>query len=129
VDKDRIMRGALRATAIFNVGGALAFLFPASVGQLAGLPAPETRVYSTLVALFAILFCGAYAWLARQPRIDRPLVAFAALGKSSFFVVVLLLWLSGALPGLAVLTASGDLLFALIFAWWLLEPDGTAVTT
>lgn len=128
VDRDRTIRRALRASVIFNLGGALTFLFPGSLGQLAGLPPPGNRVYPTLVAFFAMLFCGAYAWLARQPRIDRPLVAFAALGKASFFVIVLLFWLAGALPALAVLAASGDLLLALIFAWWLMEPDVVPAT-
>src|SRR5437762_533027 len=77
------MRSALWASVVYNLGGTLLFVFPSSFGRLAGLPVPVPRVYTALLALFVALFGGAYAWLARQPRIDRPLVAMAALGKRS----------------------------------------------
>src|SRR5213596_3171269 len=76
------MRSALWASAVYNLGGTLLFVFPSSLGRLAGLPAPVARVYTALLAVFVALFGGAYAWLARQPRIDRPLVAMAASGRS-----------------------------------------------
>jgi len=120
MDRDRVMRRALSASAFFNLGGALLFAFPASLGQLAGFPAPVPHLYSVFLAFVVALFGGTYAWLARQPRIDRPLVAFSALGKTGFFVAVLACWLLGEVPGRAVLGASGDLAFAAIFAWWLL---------
>ena len=120
MDRDQILRRALRATVVFNLGGALLFAFPESLGQLAGLPAPVPRVYSATLAMLVALFAATYAWLARQPRIDRPLVAFFALGKAGFFAVVLLCWLFGEVPGLALAGAAGDLAFAAIFAWWLL---------
>ena len=116
---DRVIRRALWATAVFNVGGALLFAFPASVGQLAGLPGPVPHVYSAFLAFMVALFAATYAWLARQPRIDRPLVAFAALGKAGFFAVVFACWLLGEVPVRAAVAASGDLAFAAIFVWWL----------
>jgi len=45
-------------------------------------------IYCALLALFVVLFAGAYAWLALQPNINRPLVAFAAIGKAGAFAVV-----------------------------------------
>lgn len=114
------MRYALWASALFNLGGAFLFAFPDSLGQLAGFPGHVPRVYSALLALFVILFGGAYAWLARQPRIDRPLVALAALGKAGAFAVVLAFWVLGDVPVRSVLAMSGDLMFALVFGWWLL---------
>jgi hypothetical protein len=111
------MRRALWASVVYNFGGALLFGFPGSLGHLAGLPAPVPRVYTALLAFFVALFGGAYAWLACQPRIDRPLVAVAALGKV------------GDVPGLGVLAASGDVVFAAIFARWLLgEAAASAVS-
>src|SRR5712691_10417223 len=88
MNRNRLMRRALWASVVFNLGGALLFAFPASFGQLAGLPGPVPHVYTALLALLVALFGGAYAWLACQPCIDRPLVAFAALGKAGFFAVV-----------------------------------------
>jgi hypothetical protein len=119
-DRDVFMRRALWASALFNCGGALLFAFPASLGQLAGLPVPVPRVYSALVVLFVLLFAWLYAWLARQPRIERPLVGLAAVGKASAFATVLLSYLLGDVSLLAVLAMSGDLLLAAVYAWWLL---------
>ena len=122
--RDDLMRYALWASALFNLGGALLFAFPDSLGRLAGFPGDVPRVYSAIVVLFVLLFGGAYAWLAQQPRIDRPLVAVAAIGKASIFVAMAGFWLLGDLPPRAILAVCGDLMFAIVFAWWLL---GSAV--
>jgi hypothetical protein len=119
MDRDRVVRRALRASVVFNLGGALLFLFPESIGQLAGLPTPVPRVYSAALAMLVALFGVTYAWLARQPHIDRPLVTFFTFGKAGFFAVVFVCWLFGEAPAPALLAAVGDLAFAAIFAWWL----------
>ena len=124
MQRDRFMRRTLNVTAIANLGAALMFAFPESLGGLAGLPTPVPTVYSATLAVLVALFGATYAWLARQPVIDRPLVVFSALGKTSFVIVVLLCWLSGQVPFITLLTASGDLVFAGIFAWWLLGERG-----
>ncbi|HYB90759.1 MAG TPA: hypothetical protein VEC38_06925 [Candidatus Binataceae bacterium] len=127
---DRWMRRALWAAAIFNLGGAFLFAFPSSsIGQLAGLSGVVPTIYRALLAMFILLFAAAYAWLARRPRIDRPLVAFSAIGKTAAFVVVAACWLLGDIPGRGVLAGSGDLAFAAFFALWLMsaEPDATSV--
>jgi hypothetical protein len=120
VDRDRFLRGALWVSVPFNLGAALLFVFPASpLGQLAGLPVPVPPIYGTLLAFFVALFGVAYAWLACQPTINRPLVAFAAIGKAGVFAILALFWLFGEAPGRGVLLATGDLILAGIFAWWL----------
>jgi hypothetical protein len=113
------MRGALVASAVFNLGAALIFAFPDSLGQLGGLPTPVPHIYTALLAVFVILFGVAYAWLARQRIIDRPLVGISALGKTAVFTVILVFSIRGDLGGRSALAASGDLVFAAIFAWWL----------
>jgi hypothetical protein len=119
--KDRWVRRALRLSVVFNLGGAFLFAFPSSaLGRLAGLPSSVPRIYCALLAFFVALFGGAYAWLAAQRDIDRPLVAFSAIGKVGAFSTILTFWLAGQTPGRGVLAATGDLLFAGIFAWWLL---------
>jgi len=123
MDRDPFMRRALWASVVFNFGGMLLFAFPASLGRLAGLPGPVSHMYTAPLALFIALFGGSYAWLASQPVIDRPLVAFAAIGKTGFFVVSFVCWLLGEAPGRGVVAATGDLVFAAIFAWWLLGED------
>jgi hypothetical protein len=119
MNRDAFLRKVLWATVVYNIAGAAAFAFPSSVGQLAGLPVPVPVIYSVLLALFVLMFAGAYAWLALQPTIDRPLVGFAAIGKASVFVAVLVLWAIGQGPGWLIPGATGDLIFAAIFAWWL----------
>lgn len=119
MDADRILRRALWASVPFNLGGALLFAFPDTLGAMAGLPVPVPAVYGVTIAYFVTLFGGTYAWLALQPRIHRPLVGFATIGKCGFFVVVVACWLAGAVPGLGVVGAAGDLAFGVVFAWWL----------
>lgn len=129
MDRDQVLRRALRASVVFNLGGALLFAFPDSIGQLAGLPTPVPRVYSASLAMLVALFAATYAWLARQPRMNRPLVTFCAFGKAGFFAVVLGCWLSGEAPALAVVAAAGDLAFAAIFAWWLITTADAPATS
>jgi hypothetical protein len=112
---------------VYNVGAAFLVAFPSStLGQLAGLPPSAPVVYRALLAMFVFLFAGAYAWLARQAIISRPLVAMSAIGKASAFMVVLACWLAGAAPARGVLGALGDLIFAGIFFAWLRRPAEVA---
>jgi hypothetical protein len=120
------MRGALWTSAVFNLVGAVAFAFPASLpGQLAGLPTAVPPLYRALLAMFALLFGGCYAWLAMQPIIPRAMVALAAIGKSAAFVVIVGCWLAGHAADRGVLTAVGELGFALIFFAWLRRSAST----
>lgn len=125
---DDLMRRILAASAVFNLGGALMFLFPDSVGRLAALPSPVPLVYRVLVALFVVLFGGMYAWLSTQRLIVRPMVVLAAVGKASAFFATVGCWLVGAAAGIAVVAITGDLAFAALFTWWLLtaSPGATA---
>jgi hypothetical protein len=125
--RDKTFRGILWATVVFNIGGGLPFLFASSsLGQLAGLPSPVPAVYTTLLAEFVLLFAGGYAWLALQPTIDRALVGFAAIGKTGAFLVITGFWLHGDVPLRSVFAVTGDLIFAILFTWWLLSPRSAA---
>ena len=126
MNRELLLRRALRASAFFNAFGAYLFAFPASfAGQLAGLPGDVPAAYRALTALFVLLFGGAYAWLAAQPAIDRPFVMFGAIGKACAFATVLVLWLDGAAAARSVAMISGDLAFAALFAWCVagLQPE------
>ena len=122
MSREHVLRPALWTAAFFNLAGAYPFAFPgSSMGQFAGLPADAPVVYRAMTALFVLLFGGAYAWLAMQPTINRPFVAFGAIGKALAFVTVVVLWLRGAVPGGGVLAMIGDVLLALVFAWCLAD--------
>jgi len=124
MNPETFIRRVLWASVAFNLGGAMLFAFPASaLGQFAGLPAPVPPLYSTLLALFVLLFGGAYAWLACQAQIDRPLIAFGAIGKASAFALICAFWIAGDAPIRGVLAAAGDLIFAGLFTWWLVRGE------
>jgi hypothetical protein len=120
MSREQVLRPALWTAAFFNLVGTFLFAFPGSrLGQFAGLPPDAPVVYRALTALFVLLFGCAYAWLAMQPTINRPFVAFGAIGKVAAFTIVLLLWLRGAVPVTSVFAIIGDLLLALVFFWCL----------
>jgi hypothetical protein len=122
MDRDRFMRRVLWISAILNLGGAFLFAFPSSPpGQAAGLPTAVPPMYRAMLAFFVLLFGGAYAWLARRPKIDRSLVALSAIGKAGAFGIVFALWLLGQSPGLGVIAVTADLILAGAFAWWLVS--------
>jgi hypothetical protein len=129
VTRDEIVRRALWISVAYNGSGALLFAFPSTVfGQLAGLPPDVPALYRALMAWFVVLFGGTYAWLARRPVIDRPLLGFAAIGKAGAFAVSLAAWMSGVLPLRGVLAVAGDLALAGVFAWWLLTSPASLAT-
>ncbi|MES2885568.1 MAG: hypothetical protein V4709_12225 [Pseudomonadota bacterium] len=117
---DANFRRILWLSALTNLGGALLFALPAwPLGQLAGLPADVPLFYRAFVALFVLIYAGMYAWLAMQPVIHRPMVVLAAIGKSSAFLLVLLLWLMGAASVMSLALLSADLALAALYLAWL----------
>lgn len=123
------LRRALYAAGVFNLGGAALFAFPAfGLGPLAGLPAEVPVAYRVFTALFVLLFGGAYLYLASQPGIQKPFVAFGAIGKTTAFVAAVALWFSHQMSTFGVLLLAGDLGFAAFFAWCLagIDPEQTA---
>ena len=120
MNREAVLRRVLWAAAFVNVAGACLFAFPASpAGQLAGLPADVPLTYRALVALFVLLFGGAYAWLAVHRPLIRPFVAFGAMGKAGAFVLIAALYLAGEASWRSVTIMSGDLALAAIFLWGL----------
>jgi hypothetical protein len=118
MNREVVLRRALWLAAGFNLLAALLFAFPASTaGELVGLPREVPLAYRAMTALFVLLFGGAYAWLAVQRVVDRALVVFGAIGKTSAFIVIVVLWRMGAAGGLGALLATGDVVLAAVFLW------------
>ncbi|MEK6806226.1 MAG: hypothetical protein AABY95_06210 [Pseudomonadota bacterium] len=121
---DRLIRPVFWLSAGFNFGAAFLFAFPAApLGQWIGLPPDVPVLYSALAALFVALFGGMYAWLAMQAVLPRPMVALAAIGKASAFLLAATLWFAGEVPGRIVQLSVGDLALAGIYARWLYDPS------
>lgn len=113
------MRGVLRFGALFNFGAALLVAFPDTIGAFTGLPATGPFFYRWLLVLFVAVFGAAYAWLAQQPEICRPVVVLAAVVKTGVFIVAMVCWSIGDIPLRSLPPAVCDLIFAAIFVWWL----------
>ena len=129
MSRELLLRRALWLAAGFNLLAAWLFAFPASfAGHFAGLPAEVPLAYRAMTALFVLLFGGAYAWLAGQDVVDRAFVIFGVVGKTSAFVLIVVLWQVGAAGGTGVLIASGDMALAAVFLWCVRGGRGMAST-
>jgi len=116
--RDTAIRLALWSTVGLNALGVAVF-GPLAIGLESSLvPVTAPRYYAAQLVLTIGLFAGVYAWLARQPRINRALVVVGGLGKLGFFALTLLYWLLGDLPGRMAVNATPDLLLAAVFLWW-----------
>jgi len=118
--RDRVLRGALWATAALNVLGTIVFALPAF-----GLPSPLLPMavppyFAAQIGFTIALFAGVYAWLALQPTFHRPLIVVGGLGKLGFFALTVAYAVAGEVPVGMALNATPDLLFAGIFLWWAL---------
>ena len=116
---DRVMRSVLWAGVAYNAAIAVLLAFPVALAPISGLPAPGSLFYPWVLALFVAIFGGAYAWLALQPDISRPVVALAAIGKAGAFCVALACLLRGDIGGRTFSAAVVDLAFAMVFLAWL----------
>jgi hypothetical protein len=113
-------RPALLATALVNFVAAAGFLPPAhALRAAAGLPDDGHPLYLLTVSLFVGLFGFAYLRWSQTGRVDRLFLAIAAIGKLSFFSLVLGFWIAGALPFRAPLAGAWDLVFGIMFLMWL----------
>jgi hypothetical protein len=126
VTLEKLIRPCLWLSAVFNLGGALLFAFPASrPGQFVGLPGDVPLSYRALLTMFVLLFGGVYGWLACQAKIDRALLALGAIGKACAFLIILVLWIVGQATSRGLLAGTGDLIFASLFTAWLVGADIT----
>lgn len=116
----RWLRRALYATAVMNVSGSLAFV-PAGqpIRALAGFPEPGHPFYLWLLAIWIAAFGVAYGWSAHTNCVEPVFLAVATVGKLSFAGLLIGYAATGGLPAPAALGASGDLVFGLLFLYWL----------
>jgi len=116
--RDRVLRGALWATAALNVLGTIVFALPALGRSSPLLPMAVPPYFAAQIGFTIALFAGVYAWLALQPTFHRPLIVVGGLGKRGFFTVTAAYVFAGEVPVGMALNATPDLVFAGIFLWW-----------
>ena len=113
------MRWTLLLTAVYNVFGVLLFFPLLSIGRrLIGLPEAHP-FYLWLVTIWIGSFAVIYVWLAATRRPDRAFLIIAVTGKFAFWSLNFIFWLAGDFPVIAPVVALGDLITAILFAWWL----------
>ncbi|HEY9877423.1 MAG TPA: hypothetical protein V6D29_03150 [Leptolyngbyaceae cyanobacterium] len=114
-------RYCLAITAIFNGFGAVSFAPPIyySAANSLGLPNYVTPFPLWVLASWIFIFGVAYAWLAITAKPEYLFVAVAAACKVAIALFFFVFWLTGDLPPIVLFAASGDLLFAVIFIFWI----------
>lgn len=116
----RLLRSALAATAVMNLVGCLAFT-PLGDGlrSFVGIPAAHPLWPLTVGTFIGSMGLG-YAALAITARPERVFLGVAAIGKASFALLLAAMWTAGEVGPLVAATGVPDLVFAAIFARWLL---------
>lgn len=122
MENPRWFRWVLLVAAFMNILGALTFMPPFPVLRtLAQLPQPEPPLYAWMLALWILFFGLAYLRLAFAKTQERLLLQVGTAGKLSFVVLLVVYWLQGDLPSLALQAGLNDLIFACLFAFQLYQ--------
>ena len=115
-----LVRTTLWITVPANLTAAIMLAFPTTqLGQLIELPQQSYSLYTLLAGSLVGLFGLAYAWLAKQKTINRPMLLVGACGKTAAVLISVVLFAMGQLSGVATTVISGDLIFATIWFIWL----------
>lgn len=117
---EQLIRTTLWLSFIFNLAAACLFAFPSSsFGQLFDFPQDVPPLYASLLSFVIAVFGFIYAWLARQPSIDQPLLFVGGAGKVCFFLIMLSTWMLDNASNQVAALAIGDLAFGSLWLWWL----------
>lgn len=82
------MRQVLLFCGFWNIGGGLMFLFPGTLGALAGLPSPAPFVLTWFVGMNILIFGFVSFWLRQRNMVDWPLLALFGFFKIVFFILM-----------------------------------------
>jgi hypothetical protein len=119
------MRGVMLAAGILNLVGTATFV-PRShaLREIGGFPDVTHPLYLSTIGVFILIFGIAYLWSGATGRADRQFVAVAAAGKLAFFALLVRYWAAGILAPEAPLSGLADLVFGLLFLYWLVSTRG-----
>jgi len=119
---ESIIRITLRLSFVFNLIAAYLVAVPGSMlAQFAGFTLSSSAMHTGLAALMVAALGLAYGWMAQQPVINRPMLAFGGLVKASAFTLFVAQWFFDAVTGRFVLFAVVDIVLAIIWLSWLLK--------
>lgn len=118
---EKWFRLVLFATAAMNIGGALLFAPVSNFARdLFGFPTAHP-LYLWILTVWIFAFGACYLWMAITQSRERLFIVIAAVGKLSFAALLIVFWLAGELPFKATLGGAGDLVFGILFVWWLFK--------
>jgi hypothetical protein len=116
---EKWFRYLLAATALLNLGGAIAFVPPIhSSAESSGMPSAHPFYLWTLSSWILIFGVG-YFWMALTAKPERLFIAAAAAAKLAIAVLLFAFWRVGDLPLMALFVGCADLFFAIAFIYWL----------
>ena len=110
---------AFAALTNFSVGLPVLFL-PAQTLDLFGMPHPQTLLFLQFTGGSVALFGCYYALVARNLA-RRELVWLGIVGKLFAVTLFTTYWRIGELPDVPFYLGLGDLVFAVIFFWFLMS--------
>lgn len=120
--RENVIRITLRLSFVFNLVAAYMVAFPGTIlAQFAGFSLSSSALHTGLAALMVAALGLAYGWMAQQPVINRPMLAFGGLVKGSAFTMFAIQWFFDAVTARFVLFAAADIVFAIIWLGWLVK--------
>lgn len=123
----RRFSGLFYAAAAWNFSAAAValaapeFHAQAFFGSSDSLSAPGARINHQVVWISIAFFGVGYLMVAREPRKNHGLVLIAAMGKASVGILWIHGYLAHAASALLLVGAVGDLIFAGLFAYFLIR--------
>ena len=104
------------SAALFNWG---AVLILALLAQPLALPPPQDSLFAqnTLAAIF-VFGCG-YWMVGQSPKANRGIAALGAFAKLAIVALVFGHWLAGSATTQMAALVSGDIVYAILFIWYL----------
>ena len=111
----------LFATAVTNMFGFLIFM-PSSflARRLLGFPISHS-FYLLILAFYILLFGLVYGYFAQKNKADRSLIFVGLIGKAFFSLSLLYFAFIGNISFLTASVGFPDLVFAVLFAVWLVQ--------
>ena len=111
-----------RIAALFNLGAVLLLVPWPGIGRALGLyPFPKGSLFEYM-AIGAVLLFGIGYWIAASaPEQNRTVIQLGLAGKVMVVALALTYYLAGAANLRLIAVTSGDLIFSVLFAWYLIS--------
>ncbi len=118
---EKWLRIALFATAVMNIFGSITFVPANRIGrELLKLPEPHP-LYLWILAVWIFAFGICYLWMAVTQKREWLFIVIGAIGKLSFFGILAINAFTGEIPFQTMLAGAGDLIFGIIFIFWIVK--------